>query len=214
MALAERPALSREIIARKALELADEGGLSSLSMRKLGAAFGVEAMSLYHYVTNKDDLLAAVLEQLYLEIDLPTDVPDEDWETAIRRALHAFHEVLVAHPVAVDLFAGGQTPSAAALDVLVWAWGRFEAVGLEPPDSSVAVNVAVSYVMGFAANERGTTGALRTAGDDAGEDVLPFAVAPDVAARLARTQHLETPEMFAAGIDTLVAGLRVRYDLP
>ena len=58
MSVTERPALSREILARRALSMADEGGLSSLSMRKLGAAFGVEAMSLYHYVKNKDDLLA------------------------------------------------------------------------------------------------------------------------------------------------------------
>ncbi|MGH1505569.1 MAG: TetR/AcrR family transcriptional regulator [Acidimicrobiales bacterium] len=194
--------------------MADDGGLASLSMRKLGAAFGVEAMSLYHYVKNKDDLLAAVLEQLYLEIDLPTDVPADDWETAIRRGLHAFHEVLLAHPVAVDLFAGGQTPSAAALDVLVWAWGRFEAVGLDLADAYVAVNVAVAYVMGFAANERSNIEALRDAGGASGAGAFPFEVAPEVAERLARTQHLEPSELFAAGIDTVVAGLRARFDLP
>ncbi len=201
--------MSREAIAARALDLTAEGGLSALSMRKLGAAFGVEAMSLYHYVKNKDDLLDAVLEQLYLEIELPTDLAEDDWEHAIRQGLHAFRVVLLGHPGALELFSSRSTPSAEAYGVLAWAWGRFEAVGLGIVEAHAALHFAVSFVMGFAANELGSLAQLRAGGVDvSGIDDAAMAD------RVRTIQSISPDETFATGLDAVVAGLRSRFDLP
>ena len=56
---------------RAAIALADEGGIESLSMRKLGQELGVEAMSLYNHVANKDDLLDGIVDAVTSEIDVP-----------------------------------------------------------------------------------------------------------------------------------------------
>ncbi len=73
--------LSRERVLAAAIELADEGGIESLTMRKLAQALGVEAMSLYNHVANKGDIVDAIVDRIVSEIELPAD---GDWETAIR----------------------------------------------------------------------------------------------------------------------------------
>ena len=78
-----RTPLSRERVTTAALLLIDADGLDALSMRKLGAALGVEAMSLYNHVANKDDLLDGMVDLVVSEIDLPSDATD--WKEAMRR---------------------------------------------------------------------------------------------------------------------------------
>ena len=77
-----RVPLNRDRVLRAALDLVDEGGVEALSMRKLGQMLGVEAMSLYNHVANKDDILDGIADVVWREIDLP--VPGEEWEEAIR----------------------------------------------------------------------------------------------------------------------------------
>ena len=67
-----RTPLSRERVLRAALELADAGGIESLTMRRLGQELGVEAMSLYNHVANKDDILDGIVDLVFGEIDLPS----------------------------------------------------------------------------------------------------------------------------------------------
>jgi AcrR family transcriptional regulator len=205
-----RTGLSRDVVASEALALTDRGGLGELSMRKLGQQLGVEAMSLYHYVANKDDLLDAILDQLYAEIELPRDVPDDDWEQAIRRGLRAFHDVLVRHQAALPLFAGRPARSAEALEVLMWAHNRFVLVGLAPEQAHHAVHFAVAFVMGHAATELGTMALLKS-----GADVDPGDIADPVAAEFVRqTRTVSRDDQFEAGLESVVAGLRTAYDLP
>ena len=78
-----RVPLTRERVLHAAVALADESGIESLSMRKLGEAVGVEAMSLYNHVANKDDLLDGMIDLVFGEIDLPSD--GTDWKAAMRR---------------------------------------------------------------------------------------------------------------------------------
>jgi len=200
---APRPALSRERIASTALELIDTNGLSGLSMRKLGAELGVEAMSLYHYVTNKNDLLDAVADHLYGVIDLPMSVDPLDWEQAIRLGLGAFHDVLLEHEAALELFASRQVRSARSMGVLHWAHERFVAVGLSVEEAHKALHMAVSFVMGHAASEtRGEMTAQPSAD-----------VSPEMSAYFAHVESVTPDEMFEAGVDMVVAGLRQYYDL-
>lgn len=200
-----RPALSRARIAAAALELIDTNGLGGLSMRKLGAELGVEAMSLYHYVTNKDDLLDAVADHLYGVIDLPMSIDPLDWEQAIRLGLGAFHDVLLEHEAALELFASRQVRSAQSMGVLHWAHERFVAVGLSVEEAHKALHTAVSFVMGHAANETNRGAAPPEPSAD---------VTPQMAEYFAHVESVTPDELFAAGVDLVVAGLRQHYDLP
>ncbi len=203
-----RQTLSRELIAETALQLTDEVGLAGLSMRKLGGELGVEAMSLYHYVENKDDLLDAVLDRLYCEIDLPYHLADDQWEAAIRQGLTAFYAVLLRHPAAVELFTARPSRSPMALQVLHWAYQRFEVMGLSPAESSVAFRFAVSFVMGHAANELGMSAVIQS---DEGFEVAGVS---DPKHRDFLIEHgkLSGAELFDGGLDLVLAGLRATYD--
>ena len=77
-----RAPLSRDQVLRAAVALADESGIASLSMRKLGEAVGVEAMSLYNHVANKEELLDGMVDLVFGEIALP--LGGADWRTAMR----------------------------------------------------------------------------------------------------------------------------------
>jgi AcrR family transcriptional regulator len=88
--------LSRERVLRAAIRMADEGGIESLSMRKLAQELGVQAMSLYNHVANKDDILDGIVDIVGSEIEVPN--LGIDWKTAMRRRATSAHEVLVRHP--------------------------------------------------------------------------------------------------------------------
>lgn len=210
MSVVDRPTLSRELIAETALRLTDEAGLSGLSMRKLGGELGVEAMSLYHYVKNKDDLLDAVLDRLYAEVELPVDDPAADWEATVRVGLRSLHNVLLRHPAALELFSSRPAPSTDSVLVLYWAYEQFRKAGLDEVGAHHAFRFAVSWVMGFGASE---IGALGRATDD---EVPDFAhiTDPDLKAFVARNAQFSVAETFDAGLDSVVAGLRAGFNLP
>src|SRR5687768_5453566 len=92
---APRVPLSRERVLHAAVALADEGGIQALSMRKVAQELGVEAMSLYNHVANKDDMLAGIVELVAGEIELAKD--ESDWKAATRRRALSTHEVLLRH---------------------------------------------------------------------------------------------------------------------
>ena len=90
-----RAALSRERVLRAALELVDERGLEALSMRKLAQELGVEAMSLYNHVENKDDIVGGIVDLVAGEMEAPK--PGVDWKTALRDSAISVHEALTRH---------------------------------------------------------------------------------------------------------------------
>lgn len=209
MTTGDRPPLSRDLIAATALHLTDQEGLAGLSMRKLGAELGVEAMSLYHYVDSKDDLLDAILDRLYEEIELPRDVADDRWEEAVRRAMVAFHQVLIDHPAALELLSSRPAASAVSLDVVYWAYRRFELMGLSPFDSMVAFRSAVSFVMGHAANEVGVLSRAEPSSCRA----LPSGADPALQKFVSELDERDEGALFAAGVDLVIAGIKARFGL-
>ncbi|HEY3560585.1 MAG TPA: TetR/AcrR family transcriptional regulator C-terminal domain-containing protein [Kribbella sp.] len=88
--------LNRERVLRAAIALADRDGIESLTMRNLGQAVGVEAMSLYNHVRNKNDLLDGIVDLILGDIDVPP--AGTHWKTAMRRRSISAHEALLAHP--------------------------------------------------------------------------------------------------------------------
>src|SRR3954447_22718424 len=101
MATETRLPLSRDRILQAALELADESGIESVTMRGLAQVLGFEAMSLYNYVANKDDLLNGILDLVLAETEPPS--PAGDWRTAIRSSAISVHQGLTRHPWACPL---------------------------------------------------------------------------------------------------------------
>src|SRR4051812_33503120 len=106
-----RVPLSRERVLQAAVAFADENGVESLSMRKLGEALGVEAMSLYNHVANKVDLLDGMIDVVFSEIELPSGT---DWRTAMRRRAISAREVLSRHRWALRLMESRASPGAPA----------------------------------------------------------------------------------------------------
>lgn len=96
-----RVPLTRELVLRAAIKLADERGIESMSMRKLGQELGVEAMSLYNHVANKDEILDGVVDVIVGEINdvvSQIDVPPGDWKTAMRQKVLSAREIFLRHP--------------------------------------------------------------------------------------------------------------------
>jgi len=91
-----RAPLTRERILRAAISFADESGLEALSMRRLATSLGVEAMSLYNHVANKEDILDGIADLVLGEIDVSSG--RAGWKLAMRRRAMSVHEVLVRHP--------------------------------------------------------------------------------------------------------------------
>jgi len=101
--------LSRERVLASALELVDREGLSALSMRRLGAELGVEAMALYRYAEGKDALLDGLVEALHLQLEERlaaepgTSAEEPDWRSGLQRIARATYDVCLAHPQVVPL---------------------------------------------------------------------------------------------------------------
>jgi len=190
--------------------MTQEEGLAGLSMRKLGGELGVEAMSLYHYVENKDDLLDAMLDCLYTDLEMPLDIPFEDWEAWTRESLRAFHRVLVSHAAALDLFAGRPGKSADSFGVLMWSYKRFAAAGIDPAEANKAIHFGVSFVMGHVASELGSLAMLSQGIGYPERASIGDPFAPEV---VAKSQDLTADDRFEAGLDLVVAGLRTVYGL-
>ncbi len=105
--------LSRERVVAAAVELADADGLTSLSMRSVARRLGVEAMSLYHHVANKEDLLDGMVDAVFAEFHAP--VPGHDWARELRRRSQSARDVLKRHPWAVGLMDSRRSPGMATL---------------------------------------------------------------------------------------------------
>src|SRR6266498_408780 len=95
-----RVPLSRERVLHAAIRLADQGGIEALTMRKLAQALGVEAMSLYNHVANKQDLVDGMVDLVVSEIELPATA---EWDAAIREYAISAHGILLRHPWAPSL---------------------------------------------------------------------------------------------------------------
>src|SRR6516162_5199250 len=96
-------ALSRARICREALALVDEEGLEALSMRRLGARLGIEAMSLYHHVRDKADLLDALHAAVLGKLE-PEGVKGDAWRPLLGGLARALRSALLRHPNIVPLF--------------------------------------------------------------------------------------------------------------
>jgi AcrR family transcriptional regulator len=146
-----RKPLSRDQVLRAAILLADEGGLESVSMRKLGQALRVEAMSLYKHVANKDDVLDGIADLVMGEFEVPSG--DVDWKTAIRRSAISAHQALLRHPWASGLIESRLNADPARLRYLDRVIGVLTGAGFPMPIVIRAIMALDSHTYGFVLQE-------------------------------------------------------------
>jgi len=169
-----RVPLSRARVLAAAVALADEIGIDALSMRKLGEALGVEAMSLYNHVAGKEALLDGMIDAVFAEIELPS--ADDGWRTAMSRRAASVRDVLRRHRWAIGLMESRTAPGPATLAHHDAVIGVLRAGGFTVAQTAHAFSALDSYIYGFALQEKG----------------LPFATA-DEAAEVAATMLAAFP---------------------
>jgi len=147
-----RGRLSPERVLRAAVALADSGGLESLTMRRLGQDLGVEAMSLYKHVANKDALLDGMVDLVFAEIELPSG--DTDWRTAMRDRAVSTRAALTRHPWATPLMQSRTAPGPATLRHHDTVIGTLRGAGFSVELTAHAFSVLDGYIYGFAMQQR------------------------------------------------------------
>lgn len=152
-----RAPLTRERVLRAALALADECGLDALTMRELGRRLGVEAMSLYNHVANKDDILDGIVDLVVGEIDLPAG--DVGWREAMRRRAVSAREVFARHPWASALIDARQSSGPERMRYIEWVIGTLRRAGFSVELALRAFSALDSYVYGFGRQQADSSGA-------------------------------------------------------
>ncbi len=146
-----RPLTAQRII-EAAVEVADEGGFAAISMRNVGKQLGVEAMSLYHHIANKDALLDALVDWVFSRIELPAAA--DSWQAGMRRRAGSARRVLVDHPWALTLIDSRSNPGPALLRHHDAVIGCLRGGGFPIELAAQAFSAIDAYVYGFALTER------------------------------------------------------------
>lgn len=144
--------LNRERVLAAGIHLADRIGLESLTMRRLGEELGVEAMSIYTHVANKEDLLNGMVDAVFAEIELPSH--NDGWKTAMRKRAVSFRDALSRHPWATALKDSGTDPGPSTLRHHDRVLGALRNGGFSLPLTAHAFSAIDSYIYGFAMQEK------------------------------------------------------------
>ena len=159
----------------KAIALADKDGIDALSMRKLGQALGVEAMSLYNYVASKAELVSAMVDRVVEQFELPDDEPR--WDEAIRRCAVSAHDLLIEHPWACRLAlvpSDTRTIGGPRIRYMEWLLQRLREAGFSAELTYSAYHTVDSHIFGFTLWQLGHADAARLLAPD-GEDIQQWA---------------------------------------
>ena len=202
----QREPLSRARILRTALTIVDREGLAAISMRRLGDALGVEAMSLYNHVANKAAILDGIFETVLAELSDPVRV--DSWQAALRDRANALRVVLRTHPNVLPIFATRPAVSPASIEHVETTLALLHHAGFTPDDGLSALQVLVAYVVGH------TLAAYSHANDEElphpAYDRLSETAFPRVreAVRLLPTHDIE--KEFTLGLDAMISGLEFK----
>lgn len=131
---------------RAAIDLADAEGIEALSMRRLAKELGVEAMSLYNHVANKDEILNGIIDLVAGEFELPSD--ERDWKSAMRRNAISARDVLLRHRWATGLWMS-QGGGPARLRNSDWMLRTLREAGFSMDLIYHAFHILESYILGY-----------------------------------------------------------------
>jgi AcrR family transcriptional regulator len=151
MKSARRIPLTKDRVLRAALAFADEHGIEALSMRKLAQRLGVEAMSLYNHVENKDDIVAGILDLVAGEIESPVAGPD--WKGALRHGAVSAHEAFSRHPWAARMWMSSSGASRERMEQGDATLRCLREAGFSEDLTYHAYHVLQGYALGFTLQE-------------------------------------------------------------
>lgn len=209
-----RARLTRERIVDAALGVMDSEGLDAVSMRRVAREVGVEAMSLYHHVRDKEDLLQGICDRVMSGFEFPTE--GGDWEARCKAGARAWRRLLQAHPDLMRLFAETHGPDPQSPDSFrptEFALRLFREAGLSDRDTVQAFHAFGGYIQGFVMMEGGS---IKTSdhGDRFETAALEASLSPeDFPALTAAHRYFaecDADEQFEFGLDLMVRGLLAR----
>src|SRR5262245_29858929 len=214
--LEPRIPLTRERILEAAIRIADEEGLEALTMRRLAQDLGVQAMSLYNHVANKDDLRQGIVDLVMDEIEVPTDA--SDWKAALRSSAISAYQAFLRHPWACSLHTS--TPSINDSRML-WMEGVLRTLreaGFSPNMTHHAYHALDSHITGFTLWLVSMPFDSHDDLSDLAETFLPL-ISPEKYPYVLEhaKEHLEEPDPdepseFEFGLDLILEGLERRLD--
>jgi AcrR family transcriptional regulator len=202
--------LSRDRVLRTALALADDGGVETVTMRRLGEELGFEAMSLYRYVVSKKDLLDGMLDLVLAEWEQPD--PESDWADAIRTSAQSVHDALRRHPWSARLLMTGAHIRPARLRYMDRLLATLRGGGFDSDAAYHVYHLLDGYIFGFTLWEIAyTTIPLDAEAVTRLMQAIPWDEYPDLADH--RDQHMaEGPHRevssFRVGLDLILDGLQ------
>ena len=158
-----RKPLTKERVLEQAIALADKDGIEALTMRKRGRALGVEAMSLYNHVANKGELVAAMVDRVVEQFELPGD-DEPRWDAAIRRCATSAHDLLIAHQWACSLAllpSDMRVVGGPRIRYMEWLLRRLREAGFSTELAYSAYHTLDSHIFGFTLWQLGHANAAR-----------------------------------------------------
>jgi AcrR family transcriptional regulator len=196
-----QPRLSRRATLATALAVIDRDGLEALTMRRLGKELGVEAMSLYHHVSSKQDLLDGIVDLVIEAVELPH--PDLHWTDWVRQFSRAYRRIALEHPDVFRLIALRPLTTTQALRPVETALGVLRQAGFDGRHALAAFQTLANFTSGFALEE------IAAAGGE-GSPIVAILDAAEFP-RLHELAHrpMKRDVAFERGLDIIVAGLTV-----
>lgn len=210
-----REPLTRERIVRAGLRLMDSEGLEAVTMRHIGRELGVEAMSLYNYVKDKEDLLDGIIELAMGEFE--PSPPSGDWAEEIRTEAQSWRRLLTAHPKVMTLLVERNHPmtSVQAIRPIEVALDILRRAGLSERDAVQAFRSFGGFIFGYVMMEVGNM--VAGVGDGAEEvnldalrAMLPADELPRFVELLPELATCDSDADFEFGLSLLIAGLRAK----
>jgi AcrR family transcriptional regulator len=208
-----RERLTRDRVIDAALKVMDAEGLDAVSMRRVAREVGVEAMSLYNHVEDKDDLLRGICDRVMGGFEFPQE--QGDWVERCKAGARAWRRLLQAHPDVMRLFAETHGPDPSSLDSLrptEFALGLIREGGLSDRDTVQAFHAFGGYIQGFVMMEGGSIKGHADKGDAFGEaaDAVPADVFPVLAAVGRYFSECDADEQFEFGLDLMIRGIQAK----
>ena len=210
--------LSKQRVVTESIRLADREGVDKLSMRRLADELGAGVMSLYYYVANKDELLDAMVDVVYDEIELPTD--PAGWKAAMWQRAMSARQVLGRHPWAITLMESRTTPGPANLRHHEAVLACLREAGFCVEMATHAYWLLDSYVYGFALQEASLPFDTAEEFADMGEDVYMPQLPPDQypylneAAATLLAAGYDPADEFTFGLDLILGALEALTAAP
>jgi len=212
------PPITRERALDAAMELADSGGIEAVTMRRLAQELGVEAMSLYYHVANKDAVLDGMVDIVFGEIALPSTM-SPDWRTSMRERAVSMREVMLSHPWATGIMESRTSPGPATLAHHNAMIGCLRHCGFSIPMAAHAFSLMDAYIFGFVLSEVNLpfdASTTPTEMEQMVEGMLANVPAEDYPHLMEMTaEHILTPDYsfaaeFTYGLDLILDGLAAR----